>query len=148
MGCYFLVYGTGSIIWTFQCCESEFFPSWIPDPNFLHPGYRIRIKQFKYFNTIKWFISSRKSGLFIPNPDPDFLPIPDPGSRGQKAPYTGSGSATPELSERSDLERKKKKTCKFSHKGRHNSRIHNTYILKIHISPWYRYTMSMPWSLF
>jgi hypothetical protein len=28
-------------------------------------------------------------GLFIPDPDPDFLPIPDPGSRGQKG--TGSG---------------------------------------------------------
>jgi hypothetical protein len=26
--------------------------------------------------------------LFIPDPDPDFLPIPDPGSRGQK----GTGS--------------------------------------------------------
>ncbi len=24
------------------------------------------------------------SGMFIPDPDPDFLPIPDPGSRGQK----------------------------------------------------------------
>jgi hypothetical protein len=23
--------------------------------------------------------------LFIPDPDPDFLPIPDPGSRGQKS---------------------------------------------------------------
>ncbi len=30
------------------------------------------------------------TGLFIPDPDPDFLPIPDPGSRGQK----GNGSAT------------------------------------------------------
>ncbi len=29
------------------------------------------------------------SGLFIPDPDPDLLPIPDPGSRGQKD--TGSG---------------------------------------------------------
>jgi hypothetical protein len=28
--------------------------------------------------------------LFIPDPDPDFLPILDPGSRGQK----GSGSRT------------------------------------------------------
>jgi hypothetical protein len=24
--------------------------------------------------------------LFIPDPDADFLPIPDPGSRGQKGP--------------------------------------------------------------
>ncbi len=30
--------------------------------------------------------------MFIPDPDPDFLPIPGPGSRGQKG--TASGSAT------------------------------------------------------
>jgi hypothetical protein len=30
--------------------------------------------------------------LFIPDPDPDFLPIPDPGSSGQK----GSGSRIPD----------------------------------------------------
>jgi hypothetical protein len=30
--------------------------------------------------------------LFIPNTDPEFLPIPDPGSRGKKG--TGSVSAT------------------------------------------------------
>jgi hypothetical protein len=33
----------------------------IPDPNCLHPGYRIRIKEFKYFNPKKWFLSSRKN---------------------------------------------------------------------------------------
>ncbi len=34
--------------------------------------------------------------MFIPDPPPDFSPIPDldPGSRGQKAPDPGSGSAT------------------------------------------------------
>jgi hypothetical protein len=36
----------------------------IPDPNCLHPGSRIRIKEFKYFNPPKkpkkWFLSSRK----------------------------------------------------------------------------------------
>jgi hypothetical protein len=37
--------------------------------------------------------------LLIPDPDPDFLPIPDPGSRGQKGtgyriPDPGSGSPT------------------------------------------------------
>ncbi len=60
----------------------------IPDPNIFYPGFRIRIKEFKYLNPKKmvpklleiWF------GLFIP--DPDFLHIPDPGSRGQK----GTGS--------------------------------------------------------
>jgi hypothetical protein len=75
---------------------SDFFPSWIPDPNFLHPGSRILIKEFKYFNPKKWFLSSRKydpgcsSRIRIPESDPDFLPIPDPGSRGQK----GTGSVT------------------------------------------------------
>ncbi len=29
---------------------SDFFPSWIPDPNCLHTGSRIRIKELKYFN--------------------------------------------------------------------------------------------------
>ncbi len=29
---------------------SEFFPSRIPHPNFFHPGSRIRIKEFMYFN--------------------------------------------------------------------------------------------------
>ncbi len=37
---------------------SEFFPSRIPDPNFFHPGSRIRIKEFKYFNPQKLFLSS------------------------------------------------------------------------------------------
>jgi hypothetical protein len=37
--------------------------------------------------------------MFIPDPDPDFLPIPDPGFRipdpgVKKAPDLGSGSAT------------------------------------------------------
>ncbi len=70
---------------------SDFFPSRIPDPNCLHPGSRIRIKELKYFNpkkTKKWFLSSRKydpgCSSRIPDPDADFLPITDPGSRGQK----------------------------------------------------------------
>ena len=32
----------------------------IPDPNFFNPGSRIRIKEFKYFNPKKWFLSSWK----------------------------------------------------------------------------------------
>ncbi len=32
----------------------------IPVPNFSHPGSRIRIKEFKYCNPKKWFLSSRK----------------------------------------------------------------------------------------
>ncbi len=46
--------------------ESEFFPS------------RIRMKEFMYYNPKK--LSEIWSGLFIPDPCPDFLPIPDPRS--------------------------------------------------------------------
>jgi hypothetical protein len=64
----------------------------IPDLTFFHPGSRIRIKEFKYFNPKKWFLCSRKydpgCSSRILDPDPDFLPIPDPGSMGQK----GTGS--------------------------------------------------------
>ncbi len=65
----------------------RFFPSRIRI--FFHPGFRIRIKVFKYYFQPKKMVSKLCeiwSGLFIP--DPDFLPIPDPGSRGQK----GTGS--------------------------------------------------------
>jgi hypothetical protein len=33
--------------------RSDFFPSRIPDPNCLHPGSRILIKELKYFNPKK-----------------------------------------------------------------------------------------------
>jgi hypothetical protein len=107
---------------------SDFFPSRIrifptririfsiPDPNFIHPesGSRIHIKEFKYFNPKKWFLSSRKydrvvhSGsririlTFYPSriPDPGVKKAPDPGSatlpetgiRDGKNPDPGSGS--------------------------------------------------------
>jgi hypothetical protein len=65
-----------------------------PDPGFeLFPS-RIRIKELKYsiFNPKKWFLSSRKydpgCSFRILDADPDFLPIPDSRSRGQK----GTGS--------------------------------------------------------
>ena len=70
-----------------QCCGSGMF---IPDPTFFHPGSRILIKEFKYFNPKKkqkiW------SWLFIPDPGSGcwLSPIPDPESRGQKAPNPGS----------------------------------------------------------
>ena len=86
-----------------QCCGSGMF---IPDPTFFHPGSRIHITEFKYFNpkkkTKKWFLSSGKydpgCSSRIPDPDADFLLIPDPGSRGQKGIQSrildpGSGSA-------------------------------------------------------
>jgi hypothetical protein len=69
-----------------QILDPNFFHpgSLIPDPNFFHPGSRIRIKEFKYLNQKKWFLSSQKndpgfpSRIQIRDLDPDFLPIPDP----------------------------------------------------------------------
>jgi hypothetical protein len=83
-----------------QCCGSGIF---IPDPNFSHTGSRIRffpsrirIKEFKYFNPKKCFLSSGKYDpgcssririlIFFPSR------IPDSGVK--KAPDPGSGSAT------------------------------------------------------
>jgi len=69
-----------------QCCGSWIF---IPDPNFSHPG-----SLSKNLSILTQKITSKLSeiwfGLFIPDPDqdPEFVPIPDPGSRGQK----GTGS--------------------------------------------------------
>ncbi len=51
--------------------RSEFFPSQIPDPH-------QRITCFKT-QKIVYKLSEIWSGLFIPDPDPDFLPIPNPG---------------------------------------------------------------------
>jgi hypothetical protein len=62
----------------------------IPDPNCLYPGSRIRIEEFKYFNPKKMVSNSKLlkydpgCSTRIPDPDADFLPIPDPGSRDQK----------------------------------------------------------------
>jgi hypothetical protein len=78
-----------------QCCGSGIN---IPDPNFFLPGSRICIKEFKYFIQKNWFLSSRKyhpgssSKIRIQDPDPYFLPFPDPGVK--KAPDPGSGTAT------------------------------------------------------
>ncbi len=70
----------------------------IPDPNFFNLGPRICIKEFNYFNPKKCFLNSRKydpgcsSRIQIPDPDTDFLPIPDPGSRGKKGRHRIQGS--------------------------------------------------------
>jgi hypothetical protein len=50
---------------------SEFLPS------------RIHINEFQYFNPKNYFLSSRKYDpcCSSPEPDPDFLPIPDPGDK-------------------------------------------------------------------
>jgi hypothetical protein len=72
-----------------QCCGSEIF-FLISDPTFFYPGseffpYRFRIKEFQYFNPQKCFLSSRKydpgCSFQIPDPDRDFLSIPNPGFR-------------------------------------------------------------------
>jgi hypothetical protein len=103
-----------------QCCGSGMF---FPDPTFFHPGSRIRIfpsririKEFKYFNTKKWFLSSRKydpgCSSRIPDPDPEVLfthpgsriqvskrpRIPDPGVK--KAPDPGSHCSCPRIPSR------------------------------------------------
>ncbi len=72
----FFILDPWSRIWIFS----------IPDP-----GSRMRIKEFKYFNQKKWFLSSQKNDLSfrsrirILDLDPDFLPsqipILDPRSR-------------------------------------------------------------------
>ncbi len=66
-----------------QCCGSGMF---IPDRNFSIQGQkdsgcqiRIRIKNLRIFNTkIVSKLSEIWSVMFIPEPDLDFLPIPDP----------------------------------------------------------------------
>jgi hypothetical protein len=65
----------------------------------------MHIKEFKYFNQKKWFLSSQKynpgfpSRIRIPDLDPDYLPIPDPdlgspipnpGIQGHRIPDPGS----------------------------------------------------------
>ncbi len=72
---------------TQQCCGCGMF---IPDPNFFHPGSAS--KNLSIFFTQKIVLRSRKydpgcsSRIRIPDPDPDFLTISDPGSRDQKGP--------------------------------------------------------------
>ncbi len=87
---------------------SKFFPSYIPDPNIFHPGSATKNLSILTQNIVSK-LSKIWSGLFVP--DPDILPTPDPGYRGQKgtgsrtrsripnpgvkkAPDRGSGSAT------------------------------------------------------
>jgi hypothetical protein len=59
---------------------------WIPNP---HPHQRITV----YLSQkIVFKLSEIWSGIFIPDSDLDFVPIPDSGVK--KAPDPGSGSAT------------------------------------------------------
>jgi hypothetical protein len=46
----------------------------------VYPGFRIRNKELSILTqNIVSNLSELWSGLFIPDPDPDFLSIPDPG---------------------------------------------------------------------
>jgi hypothetical protein len=73
----------------------------IPDPNFSYPdpgSKRFRILDPDPHQRIKVFLNPKncfklsriRSGMFIPDPDLDFLPIPDPGVK--KAPDPGSAT--------------------------------------------------------
>jgi hypothetical protein len=72
----------------FRILDPTFFHPRIQDPRSEFFPSRIRIKEFKIFNPKKWFLSSRKydpgCSFRIPDLDPDFLSIPDPGVK--KAP--------------------------------------------------------------
>ncbi len=91
---------------------SEFFPSQIPGQKDPRIRIRIRIKEFKYFNP-KLFLSSRKydpgcsSRIRITDPDFDFLPVLDPGSRGLK----GTGSRIRNTAWKNDQSRKYDPRC-------------------------------------
>jgi hypothetical protein len=65
----------------------------IPDPNFFHPGSRIRIKEFKYFFPKKCAFENMirvvRPGLYFTAPG---TRIEDPGQGVKKAPDPGSGT--------------------------------------------------------
>jgi hypothetical protein len=102
---------------------SDYIPSRIPDPNCFHLGSQIRIKELKYFNPKKWFPSSRKYDPNFLSRIPDFLPIPDPGSRGPKDTRSririrNTGDRTAEESQRTEMSSLNIKTCQLVVEGR------------------------------
>ncbi len=80
-----LVWLTVNITASQQCCGSGMF---ILDPNFFY-------LEFQYFIPQKWFLSTRKydpgCSSRIPDPDPDFLPIPDPNPQHCQPAGEGGG---------------------------------------------------------
>jgi hypothetical protein len=76
----------------FDFCPSRIRLFSIPDPNFSITDPGSSSKNLSIFIPKKKVQSSRKyypgCSPRMPDPDPDFLPIPDPESRGQKS--TGS----------------------------------------------------------
>jgi hypothetical protein len=52
----------------------------IPDPGLTRSRIRIRIKEFKYFNSKNPNKFPKiRFGMFIPDPGSELFPIPDPG---------------------------------------------------------------------
>ncbi len=77
----------------FSVADPRFFH---PGTKFFHPGSQIRSENLStgiLTQKIIYKLLEVWSGLFIPDPDLDFLPIPDPGVK--KLPDHWSGSATP-----------------------------------------------------
>jgi hypothetical protein len=70
-----------------QCCGS--WISRIRIFSILDPGYASKNLSILTQKMVSKLLEIR-SGLFIPDPDPDFLPKPNPGVK--KAPDLGSGS--------------------------------------------------------
>ncbi len=64
---------------------SDFFPSRIPDPNCLHPGSRILIKEFKYFNP-------KKSNKMVSKLLKNMIRVVHPGSRIRMLTFSHPGS--------------------------------------------------------
>ncbi len=63
----------------------------IPDPKFFHPGSTSKNLSI-LTQKIVLKLSEIWSGLFIPDPDPDFLRIPDPGVKKALDPWSGSAT--------------------------------------------------------
>jgi hypothetical protein len=80
----------------FSIPDPNFFTSRIPDPNFSIPDPGSASKNLSIIK--KLFLSYRKydpgCSSRIPDPDPYFLPIQDPGSRGQKGTCSTTGKPT------------------------------------------------------
>jgi hypothetical protein len=72
--------------------DPNYFPSRISDPNFFYPGSVSKnasiLTQKRGFQALGNMIRDVHPCSGSLDPDPDFLVIPDPGSRGQKC--TGS----------------------------------------------------------
>ncbi len=68
-------------IFNFSCAKKQCCGSRIPDPNFSIPYFGSASKNLSILTQeMVSKLSEMWFGLFIPDPDPDFLPMPDPGS--------------------------------------------------------------------